>query len=430
MYLESAQRGEGFGAGGIAYKSGRVRDYYLDSTSTVIYMDMSNGNTVAEIKMNDKSRKKMVSLPGPRTVGARYAILYCFRSIHLLAAAYAFSNRESKKSTRDRSLVSLTYEDHAEAILRFTREDINRMMSIKVYSPRKRGGSSAPRESNSTQTKNIPGCGHSNRNAEEREIVPREHNDRDNSDLPLEEIRPVRDGNNKSFGSMPGVVVGGDNVTIHGNANKHDDDDTDDHVRHIILVKDISVDNKRVASGNNSKPAEVVTVLTLLLDHPYLQGTNHIFVEGLLNSGNGDWIPYDNKSLNPIKRAIGARNGQLVEAFIEYCIKNAKKYHPAYFMPAVQCLNELSDRYPILLADMFRKASYVPVHNHAYVSSHAVIANPQHGSQLMWNLKFWNRFMGRKWEKFNAINGYEKPVFSLRSQLPFRASSFMDILNI
>ncbi|KAI1318019.1 hypothetical protein EDD11_007402, partial [Mortierella claussenii] len=416
--------------GGIAYKSGRVRDYYLDTTSTVIYMDMSNGNTVAEIKMNDKSRKKMISLPGPRTVGARYAILYCFRSIHLLAAAYAFSNRESKKSTRDGSLVSLTYEDHAEAILRFTREHINRMMSIKVYSPRKRGGFSAPRDSNSTQTKNTLGRDHSNRNAEEREIVPREHNDRDNSNLPLEEIHPLRDGNNKSFGSMPGVVVGGDNVTIHGNANKHDDDDTDDRVRHIILVKDTSLDNKRVASGNNSKPADVVTVLTLLLDHPYLQGTNHIFVEGLLNSGNGDWIPRDNKSLNPIKRAIEARNGQLVEAFIEYCIKNAKKYHPAYLMPAVQCLNELSDRYPILLADMFRKASYVPVHNHAYVSSHAVIANPQYGSQLMWNLKFWNRFMGRKWEKSNAINDYEKPVFSLRSQLPFRASSFMNILNI
>ncbi|KAG0215938.1 hypothetical protein BGX28_007164 [Mortierella sp. GBA30] len=364
---------------GLYHRSPRVRDYYMDTLSTSIYIDTESGNTVAEIKMNDKARKKVVCIPGPGTIGARFAILYCFRSIHLLAAAFTYSKNESKKAG-----VTLTLEDHAEALVRFTREHINRMMSIGVYSPLKRGGYS--------------------------QVAP---------SAPHQRPSPI---------CAP--MAPGETFRIHGNANRRYVDDDD---RPHLLSEHTRMESGKPSPKTVTKPAprpDIVTVLTLLLDHPYFQKANHIFVEGLLNSANGDWIPRDNKALNPIKRAIEARNGQLVEAFIEYCIKNAKKYHPAYLMPAVQCLNELSDRYPTILANMFRRASYVPAHNHGYVASHAIIANPQYSAWLMQKLMLWKWFTGKGFEKSGNINDYAKPVFSLRSQLPFRASSLLHILSI
>ncbi|KAF9208761.1 hypothetical protein BGZ49_007617 [Haplosporangium sp. Z 27] len=417
-YLESLEPNDP------VFQSGRVRDHYMDLQSIDIYMDTTTSNTVAEIKMNNrfKGKKNMVSLPGIGTIGARFAIVYCFRSIHLLAAAFAHSQREISRAARNESQVTFTYEEHADAIVRFTREHINRMMSIGVYRPKKRRQS--PTNANQQKPSKLkkddePADLEDDKAAEPETVSPTDLNTIDPT-APVSLSRKV--------------TIVGEDITIHGNANKHDDDDhyQDDQIRAKPI--EVKIHNKRDATPTTptTKPrnSEVVTILSLLLDQKSLQRTNHIFVEGLLNTSNGDWIPRDNKSLNPIKRAIEARNGQLVEAFIEYCIKNAKKYHPSYLMPAVQCLNELSDRYPALLADMFRKASYVPAHNHAYVSSHAVIANRQYGGWILAKLKFWNIFSSKKWEKSNMVNDYERPVFSLRSQLPFRASSFMSTLSI
>ncbi|KAF9185997.1 hypothetical protein BGZ51_002297 [Haplosporangium sp. Z 767] len=384
---------------GPSYKSRRVRDYYRDTLSTSIYIDIETGITTAEIKMNDKQKKKTVTIPGPGTIGARYAILHCFRSVHLLAAAYAFATRENQNMSMYSPHHTLTFEDHAQAIVRFTREHINRMMSWHILWPRKRA----------------PGPPRSN-----QQRKPDQHN--------------TAVARTESIGGVvkevsDGVIDNDKNDTGPGN---HDTRDRDDGVG-LHLLSDLL--------ENPGKPPEspkprsivrpsVVTVMTLLLDHSYLQNDNHVFIEGILNTDNGDWIPRDNKTLNPIKRAIESKNGLLVEAFIEYCIKNAKKYHPAYLMPAVQCLNELSDRYPAMLANMFRKASYVPVHNSGYVASHAIIANPQYGEWLKSKLMFRRIFTGKSFEKSNNINDYLRPVFSLRSQLPFRASSFLNILSI
>ncbi|KAG0013361.1 hypothetical protein BGZ80_011124 [Entomortierella chlamydospora] len=422
---------DSFESGDIEHKSGRVRDYYMETQGITIFMDTETSNTTAEVKMNDKFRKLVVPLPGIGTISARLAILHCFRSIHLLAAAFAFSHRESAKVARTEAQVTFTYEEHCDAIVRFTREHINRMMSIGVYSPKKR------RLSPAISSQPNPSRPRKDKGDELADPDTPKPDDPDSSRLAdpdttkladLDTIKPVA----STIGEARKPTIIGENITIHANANRHDDDDHDQDDR--IRPAPKRVKHKHVLHGRSGGPkprnSEVVTILTLLLDHPYLQRANHIFVEGLLNTANGDWIPRDNKVLNPIKRAIEARNGQLVMAFIDYCIKNAKKYHPSYLMPAVQCLNELSDRYPTILADMFRRASYVPAHNHVYVSSHAIIANPQMGSWLAFKLKFWNMFLGKKWEKSNIVNDYQKPVFSLRSQLPFRASSRFNVLSI
>ncbi|KAF9174976.1 hypothetical protein BGX20_008912 [Mortierella sp. AD010] len=438
---------DSFESGDIEHKSGRVRDYYMETQGITIFMDTETSNTTAEVKMNDKFRKLIVPLPGIGTIGARLAILHCFRSIHLLAAAFAFSHRESAKVARTEAQVTFTYEEHCDAIVRFTREHINRMMSIGVYSPKKRrlspatssqpnpprlrkdkGGELADPDTPKPDDPDTPRLTDPDTPKPDDPDSPRLADPDAMKPADLDTIKPVTSTIEEA--RRPTIV--GENITIHANANRHDDDDHDQDDRIRPALKRVKHKNAIHGRSGGPKPrnSEVVTILTLLLDHPYLQRANHIFVEGLLNTANGDWIPRDNKILNPIKRAIEARNGQLVMAFIDYCIKNAKKYHPSYLMPAVQCLNELSDRYPTILADMFRRASYVPAHNHVYVSSHAIIANPQMGSWLAFKLKFWNMFLGKKWEKSNIVNDYQKPVFSLRSQLPFRASSRFNILSI
>ncbi|KAF9293473.1 hypothetical protein BGZ88_005316 [Linnemannia elongata] len=440
QYIWSQPRGdEDLAPGGIAYQSGRVRDYYLETMDATIFLDRVTGNTVAEIKVNDKSKKRVISIPGPGTIGAHFAILYCFRSIHLLAAAYGYSSRESKKASRD-AQQSFTFEDHAEAILRFTREHINRMMSIGVYLAGKSGNGGNGGKFQANKQRNRP----------PRNEKPSVSNDTAVVLLPgavglgaIAEAGPA---------VAPGPRVVGEAVTIHGNSNRRQAESFDDrpappHIQETISARDFGPTKDFIqtrdfvqARGFDFTPKppkkptpnhpQVITVLTLLLDQKYLQKTNHHFVQGLLNTGNGDWIPRDNSALNPIRRAIESRNAALVEAFIDYCILNAKKYHPAYLMPAVQCLNELSERYPAILADMFRKASYVPAHNHAYVSSHALVANAQYTEWFKFKMMFWNFFTGKSWEKSNNINDYDKPVFSLRSQLPFRSTSFLNVLNI
>jgi hypothetical protein len=443
QYIWSQPRGdEDLQPGGIAYKSGRVRDYYLETMDATIFLDRVTGNTVAEIKVNDKSKKRVISIPGPGTIGAHFAILYCFRSIHLLAAAYGFSSRESKKASRD-AQQSFTFEDHAEAILRFTREHINRMMSIGVYLPNagKGGGGNGGNFQANRQRNRPPRNEKPSVTADAAVLLPG-----------VVGVSGTTIEGAPAVAASPRIV--GEDVTIHGNSNRRQAESFDDrpaplHMQESIRARDFGptmdsvqtrgdfvqargfdFPNRTPKKSATPNHPQVLTLLTLLLDQKYLHRTNHHFVQGLLNTDNGDWIPRDNSALNPIRRAIESRNAVLVEAFIDYCILNAKKYHPAYLMPAVQCLNELSERYPAILADMFRKASYVPAHNYAYVSSHALVANTQYTEWFKSKLMFWNFFTGKSWEKSNNINDYDKPVFSLRSQLPFRSTSFLNVLNI
>ncbi|KAF9110686.1 hypothetical protein BGX27_006011 [Mortierella sp. AM989] len=134
-------------------KHGRVGDYYMDISNAEIYIDAGRtGNTVADIVLTDRRVIKDVSIPGPEyrepgastkagTIGLRYAIKHCFKSIHLLAAAYAFSISEIEKSKDLGRQTMTTYDRHAEALIQFTIVHLNRQMHYSQDDRNTRGES-------------------------------------------------------------------------------------------------------------------------------------------------------------------------------------------------------------------------------------------------------------------------------------------------
>ncbi|KAF8983579.1 WD repeat-containing protein 38 [Entomortierella lignicola] len=160
-----------------------------------------------------------------------------------------------------------------------------------------------------------------------------------------------------------------------------------------------------------------VTLLTLLLEHrKELHKANHVFVKGLLEADGGFWVPNDNVDLNPLKIAIEIKNRPLIEAFIFYGVRYAKERHPAYLLPAVQCLKELAKQYSDIVVYLYRRSSYVPAHNHGYLFSHMMIADSWYKALYKSLTTF---FSGNgRYMKSRNLDDYEKPVFSLRSQLP------------
>ncbi|KAG0195793.1 hypothetical protein BGX31_005834, partial [Mortierella sp. GBA43] len=119
---------------------------------------------------------------------------------------------------------------------------------------------------------------------------------------------------------------------------------------------------------------------------------------------------------------IRFRDEQLLKTVIDYCLSNAKNRHAAYLTPIVQCLDELSNWYPDILSDIFRKAAYMPASNPEYVTSHAIIVNPRFTDTITFIIRFCTFFLYRKrwfaWTKSADISDYMRPIFTLRSQLP------------
>ncbi|KAF9982262.1 hypothetical protein BGZ65_003067, partial [Modicella reniformis] len=156
-------------------------------------------------------------------------------------------------------------------------------------------------------------------------------------------------------------------------------------------------DDTTQLTSNLSQSEQVVNLFTLLLDQDDLKDTNRTFVEGMLDTNTGIWVPHSDMDLNPIAHAIEIKDEKLLKTLIDYCINCAKKYHPAYMAPVEQCLAELLRHYPDIVVYIFRSTSYIPAHNHAYVASHAIGFN--------------SRFQ-------DFMDGTENTVFILRSQLP------------
>ncbi|KAG0265787.1 hypothetical protein DFQ27_000360 [Actinomortierella ambigua] len=293
-----------------------VGEYYETIETATFYQDIRHRTALMELTMTSNNKLKKIAIPGPLGAGARLAILYAFRSVHLLAAMYMFSTRNYQDLV-NQLFYPFTFEEHADGIARFVKSHINRMITL-----------------NSMYPWEFP------RMSDESKLDP------------------------------------------------------------------------------NRKKQDVTSILTCLLDERHLRATNSSFIISLLSESNGEWIPRDHKFLNPILRAIARRDRLLVQSFLDYCVANAKKYHPSYLMPTIQCVDELAERYPELLVNLFRRASYISAHNHAYVATHAIIANSDY------RFRFWE-------ESSREYTEHARPVFHLRSQLPARSTtSWFNIKNI
>ncbi|KAG0222295.1 hypothetical protein BGX31_009240 [Mortierella sp. GBA43] len=100
-----------------------TKDYYHLLKSASVFMDVESGSTIAEIEMKGGSAAMIVHLPGVGTVDAHFAVLHCFRSIHLLAAAYKLSQNKD------------AFKDYVDAIIQFVRKYINHKVPLDVVFP-------------------------------------------------------------------------------------------------------------------------------------------------------------------------------------------------------------------------------------------------------------------------------------------------------
>ncbi|KAG0225602.1 hypothetical protein B0O80DRAFT_455744 [Mortierella sp. GBAus27b] len=358
-----------------ALESEPVGEYYRYIRNASVYYDRQTKDAAVNIKLMGGHEEETVRIPlGNRTHDIPDIFLGCIRSVYLLADAYVYSLRTSKKHPRNSRKASFTYEEHYKAITRFARRFVNRPLRLEHFSPA----------------------------AESPSYVPANPQ---GQTLQLLRTTTNTDGSKTCKKSTALTIV------AHGL----------EFVKQIWPSEDV-----------NASP-KLVTLLTLLMDQQGLEDANHGFVDGLLNTGEGGWVPHIDESLSPIKRAVKLGNLNLLQTLIDYCVTNAKKTHPAYLTPVVQSVNELSERYPEVLCDLLKKTSFIPAHNSDYIASHAIVANLHYSDWITFFAHYFTLglFKGKLLEgtKNHSINHYKKPIFSLRSQLPLRSSSW-DFCNI
>ncbi|KAK3824674.1 MAG: hypothetical protein J3Q66DRAFT_435916 [Benniella sp.] len=550
-----------------------VGDYYHFIRKLHIHQNPVTGDAEAYIGLKGGSRTDVVSIPGEQGGNVNSTFFNCARSIHLLAASYAYSTQENKfLSALGKS--SFTPKDHAEAIARFTRGHINRLLPSQHFyplpltddvhaSPKKAsheketptntspdgapGSSSQPQNTPdpSTEQERYPdqttplyrgSTRGSTTTQQSRPTSPAQtlvqtpplnrgltrgstttQQSRPTSAQALDQTRPslyrgstlgsittqqsrpslareptflrhsmmwqrsrptspvsaldlampfYQDSTQGSisiqYPTSPGqgpdprrgsaiaqsnvgrtrnilVALGGNPSTDHKLQEQS----------HSSLVPSASITEDQRKNGlasfmdaqwekiggqkdEDPSPDDIFTVLTLLLDQSDLKDANHVFIEGLFKTEGHEWVPHPSVKLNPIERMIKIRNERSLKVLLGYCVKNAKKLHPGYLTPVIQCLSELSECHSDIVSDLFRKASYIPARNPKYVASNAIVANLRFSDWtnfkrglsrvLNWIKRWWFRLTNSSDtpnDKDLYIYHYEKPVFSLRSQLPF-----------
>ncbi|KAF9435317.1 hypothetical protein BGZ76_006529, partial [Entomortierella beljakovae] len=288
----------------------------------------------------------------PGVIGMRHAIKPCFETIHLLADAHAFCMAEIEKYRQLDQVPPFYYVKHANAIIRFTKVFLNRRIP-------------------SNCALNIPN------------IEPLSH-DADDAGLSNRQV-------SWSIEKDPESQSANQRRTLFSN--------------HPFSFEYTPVKKIRLEVENYNDQPKHVTLLTTLLDHTKFHKANHAFVKDLLKADGGCWVPGNTSNLNPLKHAIKMGNRPLVEAIIDYGVKNAKQYHPAYLLPAMQCLKELSVEYPDLVKRMFKMSSYTPAHNHGSLLNHTKIASFRFSDDL---------------------DDYKKPVFNLRYKLDVKNKGILN----
>ncbi|KAI8351698.1 hypothetical protein B0O80DRAFT_500059 [Mortierella sp. GBAus27b] len=420
-------RGKAFESTPVGYYYHGIRNAHIKRTP--------NGDFAASIKLLGSTSEDDIQIPGKQRSDTPYTFLKCAQSIHLVADAYTYSLRMSEKYPKNSRKATFTYEEHYKALTRFARSHINRRLSSKRFFPpdlvKATHGPTQPRSQETQAPYSILTTSNPSVATPAFKITSSE-----NFQATNESVLSVAGSISSSKPKDPilkRVLTPGDDNRTKAKMCKTT------FARkilpeHLIAWLDRLLEQIWIPKNADTWSTEFVTLLTLLLDQHELKEANHNFVGGLLNTENGEWVPHSAKALNPIKRAIKFRNEQLLETLIDYCVKNAKKYHPAYLSPVAQCLNELSKRHPDILSDLFRKASYVPAHNSEYVASHAIIANMRFSDWTTFFAHYFSFsfFKGRllEWTKCRNINHFQKPVFSLRSQLPFRTTDIWNFCSI
>ncbi|KAF9961094.1 hypothetical protein BGZ65_011228, partial [Modicella reniformis] len=118
---------------GKAYRSELVGEYYHCIPQPKVYLDETTGNIEADFELRKTAYPHHVIIPAARGSKTQSTFIYCARSIHLLASAYAYSQHEAKKISSDPSQETITFGAHADAIARFTLGHVNRLLSKKDY---------------------------------------------------------------------------------------------------------------------------------------------------------------------------------------------------------------------------------------------------------------------------------------------------------
>ncbi|KAF9349964.1 hypothetical protein BGX34_001481 [Mortierella sp. NVP85] len=389
-----------------------VGEYYHFIRHSIIFQDRNTGEVEAYIKLTIGSGTDVVTIPGEHSGDFYTEFVNCGQSIHLLSACYAYSIQESKTSQDDLGKTPFTFREHADAIARFTRRHINRVLPREYFLP-----SPLTKDKAADQTIQF----------QETEHI-----------IPLQAVSP-------STSAIPETVIQKSDISSHkllfplrlGLSVDKASRRQNSLLRKVVyslsslqgmrptieslaqlkaLIENIPEyleTEPRSWVPKDGRHHDSLTVLTLLLDEDEMSDANHIFIEGLFNTSGHAWIPHPNMALNPIERVIDIRNERLLNTLIDYCIKNAHDHHPGYLTPVIQCLSQLSRLYPDIVGNLFRKASYIPARNPEYVTSHAIVANGSFSKLL--NLL--DRCFNWKPLGYSDINQYKNPVFTTQFQL-------------
>ncbi|KAF9984497.1 hypothetical protein BGZ65_000251, partial [Modicella reniformis] len=134
---------------GKTFKSDPVGEYYHNISRPNIYLDEITGGVTAYFKRKDNT-KHHIGIPAASGSNTRSTFTYCARSIHLLASAYAYSEQGTKRTSGDSTHRPLNFGEHADAIARFTRGHINRVLSDMDFYRITEAGEATPTLNNDT----------------------------------------------------------------------------------------------------------------------------------------------------------------------------------------------------------------------------------------------------------------------------------------
>jgi hypothetical protein len=401
-----------------------VGEYYHFICSPIIFHDRITGEVEAHIEPTIGSGTDVITIPGEHS-DFYTEFVNCARSIHLLAACYAYSIQEGNTFQDDLGKTLFTFKEHADAIARFTRRHINRVLPREYFLPSPLTKEKAvdqttqsqetehiiPPQAISPATSAIPGAQKSE-NPSYKLLFPLRHESsvekprrRRNPPLPF-----------LSLGYLWNLLSGLNDLALSVRSV-----DLVSFIDAFTLMKrtfeDFIVSLTGPRSWNrrdgNARCHDVLAVLTLLLDEDEMGDANHVFIEGLFKTRGHAWIPHSSMALNPIERVIDIRNERLLTIMIDYCIKNAHERHPGYLTPVIQCLSHLPRLYPDIVSNLFKKASYIPARNSEYVASHAIVATRSFSKFF----NFFDRCFNWKPFGFSDINQFKDPVFTTQSRL-------------